>query len=209
MNVVLLVSTFGCHSGRHVFGGHMDEVSKSGVRSASTTASPASTSGHAVRVDERYAVAFADIYVRLCSMGIRSDWRSPMAGHALTAVNVVSARRIARRYRGRECGSDRRPDLQVASRATAMDAEGGMAAALAHNDDRDNSSVADTMRGGEYINNWRMAELHAKAPPTGCASWRRGARSSIARRTDASTNATSAATATRVSRTSAIARVSN
>ena len=46
-------------------------------------------------------------------------------------------------------------------------AEGGMAAALAHNDDRDNWKVhfADTMRGGQYVNNWRMAELHAKEAP--------------------------------------------
>src|SRR5918993_5446681 len=35
LNVILLASyTFGCHSGRHVFGGHADEVSKSAVRQA-------------------------------------------------------------------------------------------------------------------------------------------------------------------------------
>jgi succinate dehydrogenase / fumarate reductase flavoprotein subunit len=46
-------------------------------------------------------------------------------------------------------------------------AEGGMAAAMAHNDDRDSWRVhfADTMRGGQYVNNWRMAELHAKEAP--------------------------------------------
>jgi succinate dehydrogenase / fumarate reductase flavoprotein subunit len=46
-------------------------------------------------------------------------------------------------------------------------AEGGMAAAMAHNDDRDSWRVhfADTMRGGQYVNNWRMAELHAKESP--------------------------------------------
>src|SRR5687767_9331462 len=46
-------------------------------------------------------------------------------------------------------------------------AEGGMAAAMAHNDDRDSWKVhfADTMRGGQYVNNWRMAELHAKEAP--------------------------------------------
>ena len=34
-------------------------------------------------------------------------------------------------------------------------------------DDRDNWHVhfADTMRGGQYLNNWRMAELHAKEAP--------------------------------------------
>jgi succinate dehydrogenase / fumarate reductase flavoprotein subunit len=46
-------------------------------------------------------------------------------------------------------------------------AEGGMAAAMANNDDRDSWKVhfADTMRGGQYVNNWRMAELHAKEAP--------------------------------------------
>ncbi len=46
-------------------------------------------------------------------------------------------------------------------------AEGGMAAAMGHNDDRDNWKVhfADTMRGGQYVNNWRLAESHAKEAP--------------------------------------------
>src|SRR4030081_2453718 len=46
-------------------------------------------------------------------------------------------------------------------------AEGGIAAALANVDDRDNwkGHFADTMRGGQYVNNWRMAELHAKEAP--------------------------------------------
>jgi succinate dehydrogenase / fumarate reductase flavoprotein subunit len=52
-------------------------------------------------------------------------------------------------------------------KAHTVMAEGGMAAAMGHNDDRDNWRVhfADTMRGGQYVNNWRMAELHAKEAP--------------------------------------------
>jgi succinate dehydrogenase / fumarate reductase flavoprotein subunit len=52
-------------------------------------------------------------------------------------------------------------------KAHTVMAEGGMAAALGHNDDRDNWKVhfADTMRGGQYVNNWRMAEIHAKEAP--------------------------------------------
>jgi succinate dehydrogenase / fumarate reductase flavoprotein subunit len=46
-------------------------------------------------------------------------------------------------------------------------AEGGIAAALANVDERDSWKVhfADTMRGGQYVNNWRMAELHARESP--------------------------------------------
>jgi succinate dehydrogenase / fumarate reductase flavoprotein subunit len=46
-------------------------------------------------------------------------------------------------------------------------AEGGIAAALANVDERDNWRVhfADTMRGGQYVNNWRMAQLHAQEAP--------------------------------------------
>ena len=52
-------------------------------------------------------------------------------------------------------------------KAHTVMAEGGMAAALANVDDRDSWKVhfADTMRGGQYINNWRMAELHAQEAP--------------------------------------------
>ena len=52
-------------------------------------------------------------------------------------------------------------------KAHTVMAEGGIAAALANVDDRDNWRVhfADTMRGGQYINNWRMAELHAMEAP--------------------------------------------
>ncbi|HMP15567.1 MAG TPA: fumarate reductase/succinate dehydrogenase flavoprotein subunit, partial [Gemmatales bacterium] len=52
-------------------------------------------------------------------------------------------------------------------KAHTVMAEGGMAAAMANVDDRDSWKVhfADTMRGGQYLNNWRMAELHAKEAP--------------------------------------------
>jgi succinate dehydrogenase / fumarate reductase flavoprotein subunit len=52
-------------------------------------------------------------------------------------------------------------------KAHTVMAEGGLAAALANVDDRDNWTVhfADTMRGGQYVNNWRMAQLHAQEAP--------------------------------------------
>jgi len=52
-------------------------------------------------------------------------------------------------------------------KAHTVMAEGGAAAAMGNVDDRDNWRVhfADTMRGGQYLNHPRMAELHAKEAP--------------------------------------------
>ena len=46
-------------------------------------------------------------------------------------------------------------------------AEGGCAAAMGNVNPNDNWQVhfRDTMRGGKFLNNWRMAELHAKEAP--------------------------------------------
>ncbi len=52
-------------------------------------------------------------------------------------------------------------------KAHTVMAEGGLAAAMGNVDDRDDWKVhfSDTMRGGQYLNNWRMAELHAQEAP--------------------------------------------
>src|SRR3954467_10131923 len=52
-------------------------------------------------------------------------------------------------------------------KAHTVMAEGGMAAAMGNADERDNWKVhfADTMRGGQYVNNWRMAEIRAPEAP--------------------------------------------
>src|SRR6478736_1351655 len=52
-------------------------------------------------------------------------------------------------------------------KAHTVMAEGGAAAAMGNVDSRDNWKVhfRDTMRGGKFLNNWRMAELHAKQAP--------------------------------------------
>src|SRR5438093_2767309 len=52
-------------------------------------------------------------------------------------------------------------------KAHTVMAEGGIAAALGTVNSSDNWKVhfADTMRGGQYVNSWRMAELHAKEAP--------------------------------------------
>jgi len=52
-------------------------------------------------------------------------------------------------------------------KAHTVMAEGGVAAALGNVDRRDNWKVhfRDTMRGGKFLNQWRMAELHAREAP--------------------------------------------
>jgi succinate dehydrogenase / fumarate reductase flavoprotein subunit len=52
-------------------------------------------------------------------------------------------------------------------KAHTVMAEGGMAAALGNTDSRDNWKIhfRDTMRGGKFLNDWRMAELHARNAP--------------------------------------------
>lgn len=52
-------------------------------------------------------------------------------------------------------------------KAHTVMAEGGCAASMGNVNDKDNWMVhfGDTMRGGKFLNNWRMAELHAKEAP--------------------------------------------
>src|SRR6187401_1546342 len=52
-------------------------------------------------------------------------------------------------------------------KAHTVMAEGGVAAALGNVEARDNWKIhfRDTMRGGKFLNQWRMAELHAKNAP--------------------------------------------
>ncbi len=52
-------------------------------------------------------------------------------------------------------------------KAHTVMAEGGAAAALSNADDRDDwkTHFKDTMKGGKYLNNWRMAQIHAQEAP--------------------------------------------
>lgn len=84
-------------------------------------------------------------------------------------------------------------------KAHTVMAEGGCAASMGNANPKDNwqTHFGDTMRGGKFLNNWRMAELHAKEAPTGSGNWRPTARCSTAPRTAGSASATSAVTPTR------------
>ena len=76
-NVTLLSGyTFGCHSLRHVVGGVLDQLSRHPVRLKLYDAACAFNCRHMHWAwTSLFSVALADLYVRLCSMGILTDWR--------------------------------------------------------------------------------------------------------------------------------------
>ncbi|HKO82773.1 MAG TPA: hypothetical protein VJU78_20345 [Chitinophagaceae bacterium] len=77
INVVLLGGyTLGCHSLRHVVGGFMDRLSGAPVRRKAYWCVSCFNRKHMLWAwMSLFWVAFSDIYVRLCSMGVWRDWR--------------------------------------------------------------------------------------------------------------------------------------
>jgi hypothetical protein len=77
VNVVLLGGyTFGCHSLRHLAGGRLDELSNRPALARTYNCVSCLNARHMRWAwASLFSVAFADLYVRLCSMGIWSDWR--------------------------------------------------------------------------------------------------------------------------------------
>jgi len=77
VNVVLLTSyTLGCHSIRHIVGGFKDEISKSSLSSACYNCSSALNYKHQLFAwCSLFSVMFSDVYIRMCSMGIWTDFR--------------------------------------------------------------------------------------------------------------------------------------
>ncbi|HKY04404.1 MAG TPA: succinate dehydrogenase, partial [Blastocatellia bacterium] len=76
-NVILLGGyTLGCHSMRHLVGGYLDRLSLSPVRKKAYDCSSCLNRRHMRWAwMSLFSVAFSDLYVRLCSMGVLSDWR--------------------------------------------------------------------------------------------------------------------------------------
>ncbi len=76
-NVVLLgCYTLGCHSLRHLVGGYLDELARRPVRKAAYDCSSCLNRWHMNWAwMSLFGVAFADLYVRLCAMGVWTDWR--------------------------------------------------------------------------------------------------------------------------------------
>lgn len=77
VNLVLLASyTFGCHSLRHLIGGRRDALASRRVQFACYTCVTGFNRRHMLFAwTSLFSVAFADLYVRMCSMGIWTDLR--------------------------------------------------------------------------------------------------------------------------------------
>ena len=77
INTLLLAGyTFSCHSLRHLIGGRRDELSSSPAHWTCYSCVSSLNRRHQVFAWlSLFSVAFADVYVRLCSMGIWTDLR--------------------------------------------------------------------------------------------------------------------------------------
>ncbi len=77
INVLLLAGyTFGCHSMRHLCGGRINKLSECPMRSRIYGCVSSLNSRHmAWAWPSLVFVAFSDLYVRLCCMGVLTDWR--------------------------------------------------------------------------------------------------------------------------------------
>jgi hypothetical protein len=76
-NVLLLGSyTLGCHSLRHLIGGKFSQLSRRPIRAAAYEGVSCLNRWHMVWAWSSLVwVAFTDIYIRLCSMGVWTDLR--------------------------------------------------------------------------------------------------------------------------------------
>ena len=76
-NVVLLgCYTLGCHSMRHIAGGYLDRLAGRPIRKAAYDCSSCLNRWHMKWAwMSLVSVAFSDLYVRMCSMGVWTDWR--------------------------------------------------------------------------------------------------------------------------------------
>ena len=77
INVLLLSSyTLGCHSLRHLLGGRLDSLSRFQLRRQAHACSSCLNRRHMLCAWlSLFWVGFSDLYIRLCSMGIWTDWR--------------------------------------------------------------------------------------------------------------------------------------
>jgi len=74
--VLLSSYTLGCHSLRHVIGGYLDRLAGRPIRQRMYAGCSALNKRHSrFAWLSLFSVAFCDVYIRLCSMGVWSDIR--------------------------------------------------------------------------------------------------------------------------------------
>jgi hypothetical protein len=76
-NVILLgCYALGCHSLRHLAGGFLDRLSGAPIRKRVYDCVGCLNSRHMIFAwCSLFSVDFSDLYVRMCSMGVWTDWR--------------------------------------------------------------------------------------------------------------------------------------
>ena len=175
-NVVLLGGyTLGCHSLRHLVGGRIDQLSKHPVQTPCYEGvQQAEPQPHEVGVGQPVLGGASATCTSGCARwgsgptGGSSDGRSTRRVEHDVLVIGAGGAGLRAAIEAAAAGVRGGAGLQVAAGQGAHgDGRGRRRRGLANVDDRDSWQVhfADTMRGGQYLNNWRMAELHAQEAP--------------------------------------------
>ncbi len=178
INVICLSAfTFGCNSWRHIIGGKLNCFSCTTAAQTRHTAwkkvSILNGKPHAVGLDQ-HVHRLGDRPLHLAGLLRRVQRPAPhllmaiehhdydvlVLGSGGSGLRAAIAAAEAGAKTGLVCKS-------LLGKAHTVMAEGGLAASLGNVAPEDNWSThfQDTMFGGKYLNNWRMAELHAKEAP--------------------------------------------
>ena len=181
VNITLIWAyTLSCHSCRHIVGGKLKHFSKHPVRYRLWQWVGKLNARHMLLAwASLVSVALADFYVYLVASGAFDDPTLLLDGWSLLMsvvdrqewdVVVVGAGGAGLRaaIEARERGARTAVICKsLFGKAHTVMAEGGIAAAMGNVNSGDNWQVhfRDTMRGGKFLNQWRMAELHAQEAP--------------------------------------------
>ena len=195
VNIVLIWAyTLSCHSCRHIVGGRLKHFSRHPVRYRLWSWVGRLNARHALLAwASLISVALADFYVYLVASAHSTIRGSSSEGALMTQVErqqwdivVVGAGGAGLRaaIEARERGIRTAVICKsLFGKAHTVMAEGGIAATMGNVNARDNWQVhfRDTMRGGKFLNQWRMAELHAREAPDRVWELETWARSSTVR----------------------------
>ena len=174
--------TLGCHSCRHITAGRLKNFSKHPVRYwAWTKVLLAERAALAVRLDlaghadaerplhsppgQRGLLRSANLQLTERASGMTSEIDRLSYDVVVIGAGGSGLRAaIEARLNGKKTAIISK---SLFGKAHTVMAEGGCAAAMGNVNPNDNWQVhfRDTMRGGKFLNNWRMAELHAKEAP--------------------------------------------